>query len=98
MAPHSLWSQLQRRLQQQLAPEEYETWFRPLRARSFGDQKLVLVAPNERFLSTLEESYRPELDRAIAGLNQSGVEILLVLDEADSLGLAPVSAEAPTSA
>lgn len=81
MAPHTLWTQLQKKLQQQLAPEDYETWFRPLRARSDGDRRLVLVAPNERFLSTLEESYRRDLDRAIAGLNQPGLEVFFVLDD-----------------
>jgi chromosomal replication initiator protein len=97
MAPNTLWSQLQKKLQQQLAPEEYETWFRPLRARSDGDGRLVLLAPNERFLSTLEESYRPALDRALAGLNPLGREILFVLDEGDPGASAPASLAAASS-
>lgn len=98
MAPQTLWSQLQKKLQQQLAPEDYETWFRPLKARSDGDRKLVLVAPNERFLSTLEESYRADLDRAIAVLNRPDLEVRFILDtredasDVDSLDLAPTSA------
>lgn len=99
MAPHNLWSQLQKKLQQQLAPEDYETWFRPLRARSDGDRRLVLVVPNERFLSTLEESYRPDLDRAIAGLNQAGLEVFFVLDDEKTTASTTISLEmAPTSA
>ncbi|MEP7013570.1 MAG: chromosomal replication initiator protein DnaA [Acidobacteriota bacterium] len=96
MAPQSLWSQLQRKLQQELTAEEYETWFRPLRARSDGNRRLVLFVPNDRFLSTLEESYRPALDRAIADLNPPGLEIVLLLDEGDSA--ASAQALAPTSA
>jgi chromosomal replication initiator protein len=99
MAPHTLWYQLQKKLQQQLAPEDYETWFRPLRARLDGDRRLVLFAPNERFLSTLEESYRPELDFAIAALNQPGLEVLFVLDDGETTLSAAKSQEAaPTSA
>ncbi|HEV7672770.1 MAG TPA: chromosomal replication initiator protein DnaA [Thermoanaerobaculia bacterium] len=99
MASNTLWSQLQKKLQQQLAAEEYETWFRPLRARLDGDRRLVLLAPNERFLSTLEESYRPAIDRALAALSSSGLEILFVLDEGNTSVSPPVfPAAAPSSA
>ena len=59
------WSQLQKQLQQHLDPDEFATWFRPLKVRDEGGQRLVLVAPNSRFLHTLEESYRPMVDRAV---------------------------------
>jgi len=97
MAPHTLWYQLQKKLQQQLAPEDYETWFRPLRARLDGERRLVLIAPNERFLSTLEESYRPDLDQAIAGLNQPGLEVFFILDDGEPTPFVPASS-APSSA
>lgn len=98
MAPQTLWSQLQKKLQQQLAPEDYETWFRPLRARSDGDRRLVLVAPNERFLSTLEESYRADLDRAIAVMNQPDLEVTFVLDSREEAPGTDPHDLAPTSA
>jgi chromosomal replication initiator protein len=75
-----LWTRLQQQLQQQLEPEEYSTWFRPLRARSDGSGRLILFAPNSRFLNTLEESYRPTLDRAIAGLGDAACEVLFSLE------------------
>ena len=49
-----------------------------------GDEdgrRLVLVAPNSRFLHTLEESYRPMVDRAVAGLGDAGFEVLFSLDD-----------------
>jgi chromosomal replication initiator protein len=78
---HSQWSRLQRKLQQQLDPEEYATWFQPLKARDDAQGRLVLVAPNSRFLHTLEESYRRTVDRAVAGLDGPGFEVLFSLDE-----------------
>ncbi|HEX2222764.1 MAG TPA: chromosomal replication initiator protein DnaA [Thermoanaerobaculia bacterium] len=77
------WSLLQKQLQQHLDPEEFATWFRPLKVRDEGGQKLVLVAPNSRFLHTLEESYRPTVDRAVAGLAGGAFEVLFSLDEKD---------------
>jgi len=81
MSDPSLWSLLQRQLQQQLDPEDYSTWFRPLKVQSEREDRLVLLAPNQRFLHTLEESFRPQVDRAIAGLGGAAVEVLFSLEE-----------------
>src|SRR5258708_1767192 len=74
----SLWSLLQKQLRQHLDPEEFATWFRPLKAqaRDDGGKKLVLLAPNSNFLHILEESYRPTVDRALAGLDGPAFEVL----------------------
>jgi len=80
---HTLWSRLQKQLQQQLDPDEFATWFRPLRVGNEDSDRLVLVAPNSRFLHTLEESYRPTVDRAVAGLGGRGFEVLFSLADAE---------------
>jgi len=79
----SLWSVLQKQLQQELDPEEFATWFLPLKVRDEGQDRLVLVAPNSRFLHTLEESYRPTVDRALSGLNGPRFEVQFLLEEED---------------
>ena len=83
--PQSLWSLLQKQLRQHLNPEEFATWFRPLKAqaqaRDDGGKKLVLLAPNSRFLHILEESYRPTVDRALAGLGGPAFEVLFSVAE-----------------
>jgi len=78
----SFWSLLQRQLQKQLDPEEFATWFRPLKVGGEDGERLVLLAPNSRFLHTLEESYRPAVDRAVAGLAGDGFEVLFSLEDA----------------
>jgi chromosomal replication initiator protein len=90
MPEKSLWSLLQRQLQQQLDPEEYATWFSPLKARSEGD-RLVLLAPDSRFLHRLEEGFRPQVDRALAGLGGQGFEVLFTIDERPEPPSPPVS-------
>ena len=83
----SHWDRLQARLADQLEPEEYTAWFKPLRVRSEEAERLVLVAPDSRFLHTLEESYRPAVDRAIAGLSGPSFEVLFsVEDDPAALG------------
>ncbi|HYU34667.1 MAG TPA: chromosomal replication initiator protein DnaA [Thermoanaerobaculia bacterium] len=81
--PQSLWSVLQKQLQQELDPEEFATWFLPLKVGDEEDDRLVLIAPNPRFLHTLEESYRPTVDRALSGLQGFHFEVQFSLEEED---------------
>ena len=77
----SLWSLLQKQLQHELDPEEFATWFLPLKVRDESGDRLVLQAPNARFLRTLEESYRATVDRALAGLDTEPLVVIFVLQE-----------------
>jgi chromosomal replication initiator protein len=80
--PPSRWTSLRQQLQSELDPEEFSTWFKPLRVAREDETSLVLLAPNERFLHALEESYRPAVDRAIAGLDDAGFEVLFSVEKA----------------
>jgi chromosomal replication initiator protein len=72
----SVWHRLQARLQRSLPPDEFHTWFGPLSVESESERRLVLRAPNQRFISSLEEVYRPVVDRAVADLQGSAFEVL----------------------
>ncbi len=78
----SRWTFLKRHLEGQLDPEEFETWFVPLRVQSENPNRLVLVAPHQQFVNTLEQSYRPAVDRAVADL-QDPVEVLFTFDSTE---------------
>jgi chromosomal replication initiator protein len=69
-------------LRRDLSDEEIRTWFNPLKVESEGADRLVLIAPNNRFLHTLEQSYRPVVDRAIAGLKGKGFAVLFAVADA----------------
>ena len=78
------WTQLQEQLQSSLPAAEFRTWFRPLRVQSESSDRLVLLAPNSRFLASLEETYRPIVDRAMANLDGPACEVLFSLDDSGS--------------
>ena len=92
---HRVWSRLRKQLQQELDPEEYSVWFRPLKVASEEHSRLVLLAPNERFLHMLEESYRPTVNRAIADMGDRSLEVLFSLDDGTGKDTTK-TAEAPT--
>jgi chromosomal replication initiator protein len=77
----NLWKDLQRELERHLDPEEFATWFRPLRVQREETDRLVLLAPNDHFVNALEQSYRPAVDRAIAGLRGPQFRVLFSLAE-----------------
>jgi len=77
----STWFSLKKELQQSIPADEFQTWFKPLRVSSEEPRKLVLAAPNKRFVNTLEESYRTLVDRAIAGLRGKSYEVLFSVEE-----------------
>ncbi len=100
MTRHNHWTRLRERLADQLEPEEFSTWFKPLRVRSEDPERLVLLAPDSGFLTTLEESYRPAVDRAIAGLAGPSFEVLFSVGSRSSAvgdGAAAEAAATPAS-
>jgi chromosomal replication initiator protein len=76
-----LWPLLRKELERQLDPEEFATWFSPLKVEREEADRLVLLAPNDHFVHTLEQSYRPAVDRAIADLKGTGFQVLFSLSE-----------------
>ncbi|MCP3958575.1 MAG: chromosomal replication initiator protein DnaA [bacterium] len=77
----SRWTSIRERLKEQLDPEEFRTWFRPLRAQADGGNRLVLLAPNHHFVHTLEQSYRPTIDRVIQDFDEPTIDVLFAVEE-----------------
>ena len=82
MTETTRWTQLRKKLATELDPEELITWFDPLEVHSEDRKRLVLKAPNGHFVHTLEQSYRPTIDRARAELGETGLEVLFTVDAA----------------
>ena len=76
-----LWHRLRDQLRRDLDPEEFSTWIQPLKVAAEDEDRVELVAPSERFLHTLEQSYRPAVDRAISRLDAPGFEVLFSVAE-----------------
>jgi len=87
----SRWDQLQRKLRENLDPDEFTTWFQPMSVLWEREDALTLLAPNDRFLHTIEESYRPLLDRCSNELLGPTYRIQIVLEEAKAPANAPSS-------
>jgi chromosomal replication initiator protein len=77
------WPLLSDRLREALSPEEFATWIAPLRVRSESADSLVLLAPNARFVHTVEENFRAALDRAAAAVRDEFFQVFVASEEAE---------------
>ena len=77
----STWVDLLDTLRDELPAEEFKTWFRPLRLEREDARGMVVRAPTPGFKNALEESYRPVVDRAIAGLRGRGFQVLFSAED-----------------
>ena len=77
----SRWNRLKKHLEGELDPEDFGTWFGPLQVESDEGNRLVLLAPNQHFVHTLEQSYRPAIDRAVESLGEARLEVLFTSQE-----------------
>lgn len=84
-----LWSQVRAKLEESLDNEEFDTWFTPLRFVEAADRKLVLAAPNEHFVHTLEQSYQSLIEGAFAELGASQFQLELVIEGAKDESIVP---------
>jgi chromosomal replication initiator protein len=89
------WTRLKQHLKSQLDPEDFNTWFGPLRVQQDEGNRLVLAAPNQHFVHTLEQSYRPLLDRVIEGLAEPSLEVLFAAEESETETVPPPTPTAP---
>jgi chromosomal replication initiator protein len=94
MTTSRTWSQIADRLRAALAPEEYSTWIAPLRVKSESRDELVLSAPNDRFVHTVEESYRHLLDREAAAVRDELLQVFLTTEDGGEEPR-PAAADAP---
>ena len=76
-----LWSRIRQKLRREIDSEEYSTWIDPLRVDVEQNDRIVLRAPNERFLQTLEASFRGRIEQTIADLGEErAVQISFVAE------------------
>ena len=96
--PSSVWPTLRRQLRADLPPDEFRTWFHPLRVASEDAERLVLEAPNSRFVAALEEGFRPIVDWAIADLKGPTFQVLFKSSDAVRRPARPASSSRKPSA
>ncbi|MCZ6664684.1 MAG: chromosomal replication initiator protein DnaA [Gammaproteobacteria bacterium] len=66
----SLWQQCLRQLENELSPQQYNTWIRPLQAVEEGE-RLEILAPNRFVLDWIRDKYHARIQSILDGLSPS---------------------------
>ena len=59
-----LWEDCQRIIADNLRPEQFDAWFKPIVSIGFADGRLTLGVPSPYFKEHIEDTYLSELRRA----------------------------------
>lgn len=74
--PQNSWDKCLARLEQDLSPQQFNTWVRPLQAR-FNDRELILLAPNQFVLDWVKDKYFNNIEALINNYSDSAISVLL---------------------
>ncbi len=74
--PRNSWDKCLARLQQDLSPQQFNTWVRPLQAR-FNDQGITILAPNQFVLDWVKDKYFNNIEALINNYSDNSISVLL---------------------
>ena len=84
MLEHS-WDKCLARLEQDLSPQQFNTWVRPLQAR-FHEDEIVLLAPNQFVLDWVKDKYFSNIEALINNYADKNVSVLLDIGSENRAG------------
>ena len=85
--PQNSWDKCLARLQQDLSPQQFNTWVRPLQAR-FNEDGITILAPNQFVLDWVKDKYFNNIEALINNYSDNSLSVLL---DIGSENLSPVN-------
>lgn len=74
--PQNSWDKCLARLQQDLSPQQFNTWVRPLQAR-FNEDGITILAPNQFVLDWVKDKYFNNIEALINNFSDRTISVLL---------------------
>jgi len=88
----TVWQKCLARLEDELSPEEFNTWIRPLQARQHEDG-LTLMAPNRYVKQYVEANFLPRVREHLAGYDETNLLDLEVIVGSATTDAVPLRAD-----
>jgi chromosomal replication initiator protein len=92
------WQTCAERLQQELTPQQYSAWIKPLAPLDYEEGRLRIAAPNRFKLDWVKTQFAARITSLAAEFWQSPVDVQFVLDPRGATSKRPPGAVPPTSA
>jgi len=88
--PQDSWDKCLARLQQDLSPQQFNTWVRPLQAR-FNEQGITILAPNQFVLDWVKDKYFNNIEALINSYSDSSISVLLDIGSEERAPASPAN-------
>lgn len=76
--PETIWNQCVTSLQNELSPEQFNTWIRPLQLDvTAGQAQLTLLAPNQFIKSWVSDKFLPRIAELVSSQAGDSIEVVL---------------------
>ncbi|MEY3696185.1 MAG: chromosomal replication initiator protein DnaA, partial [Pseudomonadota bacterium] len=92
------WQTCAQRLQQELTPQQYSAWIKPLAPLDYEEGRLRIAAPNRFKLDWVKTQFAARITSLAAEFWQSPVDVQFVLDPRGATGKRPAGSLSSSSA
>ena len=82
--PINIWTDLIGQFQQELTPEIFETWFRPLRLADTTENSITIEVPNQLYKQWLSKNYQTRIKQSLEQIYSKTISINVSLADHDS--------------
>ena len=72
-AKETLWKKCLERIEEQILPESYSTWFSPTYPRALDGSLMTIAVPNQFFRKCLIENYRDLIETTLKAVTEKSI-------------------------
>ena len=96
-AKEALWKKCLERIEEQILPESYSTWFSPTYPRTFDDGLMTIAVPNQFYRKCLIENYRDLIETTLKSVTEKPilVDFCIEAEKTAQMGQEKESQETP---
>jgi chromosomal replication initiator protein len=73
MVKETLWKKCLEKIEKQIQPENYITWFSPIYPKAFDDGLITIAVPNQFYRKCLIENYRELIETTLKSVTQNRI-------------------------
>jgi len=88
-AAQAVWAQAQEKLKERLGPQTFDTWLRPVKALSIGNDAITLKVPNQFFIEWLEGHYLPVISEVLTQVSNQALKVIFLPPASERLAPPP---------
>ena len=92
-AKEALWKKCLEKIEEQILPESYSTWFSPTYPRTFDGGLMTIAVPNQFYRKCLIENYRDLIETSLKSVTEKPILVDFCIESGKIAQTVKLSAE-----